>query len=93
VTRSPGTSDPLEYLSAAGSVDRYAPLAELIGRARTDTDLASREQIVTDAQRLLADRAVAIPLWQGTAAVVTRPGVARVTTSPFLRLWLLRPPQ
>jgi len=67
-------------------------LADLIDRARSDTDLASREQTVTDAQDHIADLSLMIPLWQGTNAALTRSGVDGVTVSPFLRLWPVRPP-
>jgi peptide/nickel transport system substrate-binding protein len=91
--RSPATSDPLAYLSLAGRLDSTAASSELVRRARSESDLAARERMVTGAEHQLTDRALAIPLWQGTAAVLTRPGVERVSVSPFLRLWLLRPPQ
>jgi ABC-type transport system substrate-binding protein len=93
VTQSPATSDPLAYLSLADNVDRTAGIAGVVARARTESDLAARERLVTDAQHGLTDRALAIPLWQDTVAALTRPGVERVSVSPFLRLWLLRPPR
>lgn len=92
LTHSPATSDPLAYLSLASSVDRSSAVTDLIARAQSDSDLASREQSVIEAQRQLADRALAIPVWQDTAAVLTRAGVDGVTVYPFLRLWPLRPP-
>jgi len=92
-TESPATSDPLAYLSLVNVIDRSTELTDLISRARSDTDLASREQSVIDAQDQVADRSLAIPLWQDTSAVVTRAGVERVSVSPFLRLWPLRPPE
>jgi hypothetical protein len=92
LTEVPASPDPLTYLSLANGIDESAALADLIARARSDTDLASREQSVIDAQQQLADRSLAVPLWQGTTAVLVRSGVKRVSVSPYLRLWLLRPP-
>ncbi len=92
LTQSPATPDPVDYLSLATDSDRSPVLADLIDRARKDTDLASREQSVTDAQDHIADNSLVIPLWQGTNAAVARSGVDGVTVSPFLRLWPLRPP-
>jgi peptide/nickel transport system substrate-binding protein len=93
VVQSPVTTDPFAYLALATNIDRSTPLVEQIVRAGTDVDLASREKTAIDLQQELADRSFAIPLWQPTLAVVTRPGVERVSVSPFLRLWLLRPPR
>ena len=86
------TTDPLAYLALAIEHRPVDPLVEQIMRAGTDVDLASREKTAIDVQQQLADRSFAIPLWQPTQAVLTRSGVDRVTVSPFLRLWLLRPP-
>jgi len=92
LTQSPATPDPVDYLSLATEADRSPVLADLIDRARKDTDLASREQSVIDAQDHIADRSLVVPLWQVTNTAVSRAGVDGVTVSPFLRLWPLRPP-
>ena len=93
IVQSPVTTDPFAYLALATNIDRSTPLVEQITRAGSDVDLASREKTAIDVQHQLADRSFAIPLWQPTKAVVTRSGVQRVNVSPFLRLWLLRPPR
>jgi peptide/nickel transport system substrate-binding protein len=91
VARSPSAPDPLAYLTLANGVTRSAEVAGLIDRARSETDIAAREQLVVESQHQLADESVAIPLWQDNSAALARPGTERVTFYPFPRLWLLRP--
>ncbi len=64
---------------------------ELLDKAQALTDKAGRARLYAEVQRILAEDAPIIPIFQGKLYVVTKPEVKGVVVDPYmlLRYWLI----